>query len=142
MATKRKANGRAMTLPAGVGIGTLAALGWTLMACAVLAKLIDLERLPEDAVGYGAMVILLVAGFLGAVTAYAKVKGKRLQVSLITAAAYYLSLLSMTALFFGGQYAGMGVTALVILAGSGVAILLGLKEPSRKKGRRYPKFDT
>ena len=142
MVTKRKANGRAMSLPAGVGIGTAAALGWTLAAAAILAKLMDLERLPEDAVGYGAMVILLVAGFLGAVTAFAKVKGKRLQVSLITAAAYYLSLLSMTALFFGGQYAGMGVTALVILGGSGTAILLGLRSDGRKKGRRYPKINV
>lgn len=141
MVTKRKVNGRAMSLPAGVGIGTVVALGWTLAASAVLAKLMDLERLPEDAVGYGAMGILLIAGYLGAVTAYAKVKGKRLQVSLITAAAYYVSLLAMTALFFGGQYAGMGVTALVILAGCGTAILLGLKSGGRKKGRRYRKIN-
>ena len=142
MVTNRKANGKAVSIPAGVGIGTAAALGWTLMASALLAKLMDLERLPEDAVGYGAMVILLTASFAGAILAQRKVKRKRLQVSLITAAAYYLTLLSMTALFFGGQYAGMGVTALVILAGSGVAILIGMKEPGRKKGRRYPKFDT
>lgn len=142
MVTNRKVKGKAATLPAGVGIGTVTALGWTILASAVLAKLMDLERLPEDAVGYGALIILLTAGFLGAVTAYAKVKAKRLQVSLITAAAYYLSLLSMTALFFGGQYTGMGVTAMVILAGSGAFILLGLQSGSRKKGRRYPKFDT
>lgn len=141
MVTNRKGNGKALSLPAGIGIGTAAALVWTLMASAVLAKLMDLERLPEDAVGYGAVVILLIGGFLGAAAAYRKVKGKRLQVSLLTAAAYYLSLLSMTALFFGGQYTGMGVTALVVISGSLAAVLLGLQTNGRKNRRRYPKID-
>ena len=39
----------------------------------------------------------------------------------------YLLLLSIAALFFGGQYEGMGVTAFVILGGCLAVVLLGLK---------------
>lgn len=139
MVTNRKISGKAATLPGGVGIGAVTALGWTLVGSAVLAKLIELEKLPETAVGYGAMVILLTASFLGAVIAYHKVKKHRAQVSLLTGAAYYLTLLAMTALFFDGQYTGMGVTALVILAGSGGAVLLGLQKGSGGSRRSYTK---
>ena len=142
MVSNRKVSGRAVSLPAGVGIGTAGALGWTLIGACLLAKLIEGETLPETAVGYGAMLILLSASFLGAVLAFRKVKAKRLQVSLLAAAVYYLCLLATTAMFFGGQYTGMGVTALVVFSGSGAAILLGMGNGSRKRGRRYPKVRT
>ena len=140
MVRNRKSNGKAVSVPAGVGIGTVTALAWTLLCAAILAKLMELEKLPETAVGYGAMVILLSASLLGALLAYGKVKSKRLQVSMLTAAAYYLSLLSMTALFFGGQYTGMGVTALLVFGGSGTAVLLGMGSGNGKKQRRYQKI--
>lgn len=142
MVKNRKASGRAVSLPAGIGIGTAGALSWTLVTAGLLAKLIEGETLPESAVGYGALVVLLSASFLGAILAFRKVKSKRLQVSLLTAAAYYLCLMAVTAMFFGGQYTGMGVTALVVFGGSGAAVLLGMGNGNNRKGRRYPKVRT
>lgn len=140
MVRNRKPMGTAMSMPAGVVIGTLAALGWTVLWAAILAKLMEWETLPEDAVGYGAMVILLSGSFLGSLTAVWKVKSKRLQVSMLTAAGYYLSLLAMTALFFGGQYTGMGVTGLLIVGGSGTSVLLGMGTGKGKRPRGYQKI--
>lgn len=142
MVRNRKSTGKAVSIPAGVGIGTVGALGWTLLCAAVLAKLMVSETLPEEAVGYGAMVILLSGSFLGAMMAVGKVKSKRLQVCLMTAAGYYASLFAMTALFFGGQYTGMGVTALLVFGGSGTAVLLGMGSGNQKKQRRYQKIRT
>ena len=143
MVRNRKVSGRAVSLPAGIGIGTAGALGWTLIGAGLLAKLIEVERLPESAVGYGAMVILLSASFLGAVLAFGKVKARRLQVCLLTSGAYYLCLLAATAMFFGGQYTGMGVTSLVVFGGGGAAVLLGKEIGNPRKGRRkYPKLRT
>jgi hypothetical protein len=52
-------------------------------------------------------------------------------------AGYYLTLLAMTALFFGGQYQGMGVTLGLVLAGAGTATLLSVKRKnSITKGYR------
>lgn len=139
MVTNRKTSGRASTLPAGIGFGAVLALGCTILGSAVLAKLIDLEKLQEESIGYGAMVILLAGSFLGALYAYRKIKRQRAMVCLLTGGAYYLTLLAMTALFFGGQYTGMGVTALTVLAGSAVAILMGLGRGSGGKRRNYTK---
>ena len=49
-----------------------------------------------------------------------------MQMCLLTGVCYYLALLAMTALFFGGQYSALGVTALAVLAGSGGAALLSI----------------
>lgn len=140
MVRNQKPTGKAVSIPAGVGIGTLAALGWTLLCAAVLAKLMEMEILPENAVGYGAMMILLSGSFLGSLLAVQKVKSRRLQVSMLTAAGFYLSLLAMTALFFGGQYTGMGVTGLLVFGGSGTSVLMGMGSGKRKHPRGYQKI--
>ena len=48
-------------------------------------------------------------------------------------------LLAITALFFGGRYTAMGVTAGVVMAGSAAAILPGMGKGSGKRRRSYPK---
>lgn len=138
MTVNRKPNGRAMTLPAGSALGAAFALLWTLISSGFLAWLIHNERLPEEAIGYGSMVILLSASILGALVAYGKVKKQRMLTSACSGGIYLLMLLAITALFFGGKYSGMGVTALLILGGSGTAALLGMRQgKSRmKRGRK------
>ena len=48
---------------------------------------------------------------------------------------YYLTMLAMTALFFGGQYQGMGVSAIIVLAVCVVIAFLPLKN-SQARGKR------
>jgi dolichol kinase len=55
-------------------------------------------------------------------------------VCLISGMIYFCVLLSITALCFGGQYQGIGVTGLVVLCGSCCAGLMGLRE--KKQGRK------
>lgn len=125
-----------MSLPGGLSIGAAVSMGITLIAAALLAKLVDMEKLPWEKIGYGIMVTLLAASFLGAAAAYGRVKRQRLMVCLLSGVAYYGLLLALTALFFGGQYEAMGVTGALILAGSGTAGLLGLREGRGGKHRR------
>jgi hypothetical protein len=47
---------------------------------------------------------------------------------LISGGIYYLMLLAMTILFFGGHFRGMGVTALMVACGSILAILGGFSK--------------
>lgn len=117
-----------------MGLGVC--LGVTVGAAALLAKLVDSETIPWENIGYGVMVLLLLASFLGALTAYGKIKRQRLMVCLMTGGGYFAVLLAMTALFFGGQYDSVGVTFLLILAGSGTAGLLGLRQGRGEKKRR------
>lgn len=137
MVTNRKATGRAMSMGGGIALGTGLSLLVTLIGAMLVAWLIANEKLPEASVGYGSMVILLCASVTGAWLAAAKIKHRKLLVCILTGAGYYLSLLSITALLFGGQYQGMGVTGMMILCGCGIVILSGLKPPkSRLRGLR------
>ena len=53
-----------------------------------------------------------------------------------TALVFFLVLLSGTALFFGGQYAGLLGNGLSVLAGGLAAGLLGAREKKPRKHRR------
>ncbi len=124
---KQKNTGRAVSMPAGLTEGALISLTVTLISSALMAKLIDMEKLQWENVGYGIMLLLLAASFAGAITAYGKIRRRRLFVCGISGVIYFCLLLAVTALFFGGQYEAVGVTAAMVAAGSGTAGLLGIK---------------
>lgn len=136
MVTNRKPTGRASSMPTGLLIGGACALGGTLLLSAVLAKLVDLETIPQNKIGYGIMAMLLVCAFAGANVACGKIKRQYLVVSVTSAGLYFALLMAITALFFGGQYSGVGVTAALVLCGSMLAALL---RSGRGEGRRRRK---
>ena len=129
--------GRASSMAAGLTFGAGTALAITILGSAILAKLVDREWLEEGNVGYGVMGMLLLASYLAAMVSYGKIKRQRLLVCLSTGGIYFGLLLSITALFFGGQYSGVGVTALLIVCGATLAILPGF---SQKRGGKHPKL--
>ena len=137
MKGKTRNNGQAVSLPAGVLTGALVALLWTLATSGILAWMILDGMLKQETVGYGSMVILLSGSILGAMTAKRKVKRQLLLTALFSGLVYLLMLVSITALFFGGQYSGMGVTALLVLGGSTVAALLGAGERKGVRAKRH-----
>ena len=136
MTVNRKVTGTAVSMPAGIAIGCVVSLLLTLAGSSLAAKLISDEILKDTAIGYGSMLIVLLASALGAVTAISRVKRRYLQVCLLSGVSYYGLLLCITALFFGGQYQGMGVTAMLVLAGVGSVVLLGTKEKKTKNFRK------
>lgn len=137
MKANHKVTGRAMTIPAGIGFGVLASIAVTVLFSAALAALVLGGNVPQASVGYGSMVILLAASSLGGLAAFAAVKHRRLLVCMLTGLCYFAALLCCTALFFGGQYTGIGVTALLIAVGALVSSLAGAGERrGNKNGRR------
>lgn len=136
MVANQKVTGRAINMPAGIGMGLALCAMITMLGSALIAWLVTRQIIPHSAIGYGSMGILLAASLLGSWLAVNRVKRQRLLVSMLVGLAYYLVLLSVTALFFGGQYSGMGVTALLIMAGSGTVALLGLRGEGNVKRRR------
>ena len=139
MVANHKVTGTASSMPAGLAAGWLVNLLLTIIGAGLSGLLISREILPESSIGYCIMLIILASSALGATTSIHRIKRRRAYVSLLSGLIYYGTLLSMTALFFGGQYQGMGVTALLVIAGCGMVLLLGLKGekgPNRKKYRR------
>ena len=127
------------SVPKGIGIGTLVSLVVSLIGTGIYAWMLSREHVSENGTPYATVIILLMSTVLGSVIANGVVKEKRLVVSLLASAGYLLVLLACTALFFGGRYQGVGVTALVVLAGSGSVALIGAKSKNAhtKNGYKY-----
>lgn len=134
MVVNQKATGKAVSMPMGLLLGSCFSMGMTLAASAVLAKLLDSEKLAWENVGYGIVILLIASSFGGAMVSCGKIKRQRLLVCAASGAVYYSILLAFTALFFGGQYESIWITGVLILAGSAGAALLGLHGDG--KGRR------
>lgn len=132
MAIKLKSSGRAASMPMGIGIGILTSFIVTLLGTALLAYLIVGEHIGEGSTGYGVMMILVISSALGAWIASAKVKHRRALVCTLNGAGYYLLLLIVTVFFFGGEFTGMGISAIMVALGS----LAGMLPFAQKKGRK------
>ena len=139
MVVNKKVTGTSKSMAAGLAVGTLVSLLITLFGAAVIANLVLSEKMASQGIGYGAVLVLLLASAAGAWIAAAMVKHRWLVVCMGAGGSYYLMLLAITALFFGGQYQGMGVTALLVLGGCGAIALLGLRgeRSGVKKARKY-----
>lgn len=136
MVTNRKVKGKALSMPVGLVLGLGVSLVVTLVGSGVITYLVLGEKMGENVIGYGAMVTVLLSAALGALTAVGRIKRRRLLTCLACGGCYFGALLSMTALFFGGQYQGMGVTALLVLGGAGSVALLSLKGEGQGRGRK------
>lgn len=146
MTYNRKVTGRALSTPASFAIGVCISLGMTLILSAILAKLISIEKLEWEKVGYGIMLILLIASVVGAKATCILVKRRKIMSCLVTGGLYWLGLLIIAALFYGGQYTGIGVSGAIILCGCAAVCLLELKVDSganattingKRRKRRY-----
>ena len=138
MTVNQKPSGRAASMPAGLLTGTALSLGITLLLAALAAWLVLEEVIEETHIGYCVMVILMAASFLGALTACGRIKRQRLLVCMLSGSVYFLLLMSITALFFGGQYEAVGVTGILVFGGSMLAVLSSgsnSREGKRRKRR-------
>lgn len=132
MTVNRKPTGTASSIPAGLGWGCASATAVMLMGTFVTAKMIDKEILGWNRSGYAIMVILLLSSWVGAMMASGRIKRRRLTICMAAGAVYMIMLMLMTALFFGGQYNGVGETGLLILCGSTLA---AFSQPKKRNGR-------
>ena len=134
-----KLTAKAVTIPVGLVLGVGTALVVTGIGAGVGAWAVLWGFVPEAVIGYLAMAILLLSAATGAAVATGTIQRLRAQMCLAAGSGYFLSLLVVTAAFFGGQYRGMGVTALMVLCGSVLVILLAPGGKNRAGCRRRKK---
>lgn len=139
MTINRKPTGKATSTPAGIVCGTMTAATITILGVLIIAKLIEQEIIQWENAGYGALVVLLLSSWVGAATAAAKIKRQRVMVCITVGMLYFIVLVVIVALFFGGRYSGVGETALLIFGGSILGCLRGYGRKcvrmQRKTGR-------
>lgn len=137
----RKQTGRAVTMPVGLAWGTVVSMLGTLAGAIIAAKLLDAGTLKENAVGYAVLITMLLSSYLGALVAVNKIKRQRVIVCLLSGLFYYLVLLSITALFFGGQYEAVGVTGMLVAGGSMLAAMMTAPLKRGGKSRKIGKVN-
>ncbi len=135
MVMNQKVTGTVSSIPSGLLKGTLVGVVITLLGAAAMSGLIIREVLQETSIGYCAMVVLVASSFASAMSAMKSVKQKLAVVSILSGAVYFAVLLGMNALLCKGTYEGTGVTALLVLAGTGTALLVGLKPSKGTRSR-------
>ena len=128
MKAKRFYNGKRGSVLSGFTTGILASILVLMLGSVLLAKFLSAELISEDATDYGVMIILILASYIGSSISYGRIRQRRLWVCLSSGAVYLLILLSMTAVFFDGEYAGVGSKILLIFCGCMLAVLPGLRE--------------
>ena len=134
---KRKSIQGAPQIALFLGIGVVAGLMVSMIVSAVGAGLIAGQKLDEGAMGYCAWIAILLGSMVAALIGGAGWVEKWWLMCLAAGGAYYLCLLCCTALFFGGQYDGVGVGVCMCLGGSGACALLSLTRNGRPTRRKY-----
>ncbi len=119
---KRKASGRSMSASAGVGLGIGVSAAVTLVGAMALAWLVNREQIPQGQVGWGCMLIHILAAASGCTAAWRSIRHNRLPVTTMTVTGYYLLLLMM-AMAFGGGFTGMGTTAATVSCGGALTLI-------------------
>ena len=122
----------------GLTAGVVTSVAVTLCCAAVGAAMITTGKIGENVTGYISIGILLLATLIGTLTGTGRVQGKKLYTGLVIAAIYFILLLSMTALFFDGQYERVTVTSFVLILGAigGACLRIGKGSSGKCRMRR------
>lgn len=113
------------TMGRGIVLGAVISMAVTLICTAVFGAMVSAGTIRENVVGYISIGILLLATVIGTLSGIRNVQEKKLYCGLGIAAVYFGLLISMTALFFGGQYDRVTVTSFVLFLGAIGGMFLG-----------------
>ena len=137
MVVNQKPTGTAKSMPIGLAYGWAVSVGITALLCGVLAILVLNGKIGWETVGYGAMVMIVGAAYIGAAVSCWAIKHRKLIVCLMSGAIYLCTLIGVTALLFGGVQGSIWVTAMLIAGGTTAAALVhSAEKKSTRQGRR------
>lgn len=139
--SSKKTPGSAISMPIGIMWGTFVSLLTTCSCAALLSWLILNGKIDHHILGYLIMGVLISASILGAITAGNMTKRRRMLVCCITGISYFLSMLGITALFFGGNFQGAEVGGCLIITGSMIVGMVGVLR-KRHQENSYERYRT
>lgn len=117
-------------------VGITAGIIITLLGVGLAAIMIARGIVQESGTAYCAIAILLLSAVTASRIAALNYSGIKIWISLATGLTYSAILLAVTALFFDGQYRGIGVTIMVVLSGCTMAAIMKNKGNNMRKLRR------
>ena len=122
-----------------ITISLMACLATTFVGAVIAATLIYNEVITQTESQAISYIIHFLSALVGSFTVCMIVKKKLLVVSVISATAYIVTLIAVTASFLGGQYSNVLKTVITVISGSAtsVAILLLIKKRKQNRVRKY-----
>ena len=139
MLATQKLTGRATSIPKGILTALIISMSWTLVASVIGACMVSKEWMAQEKIGIWAIFVLITASVVGGMVAAGRIKRQRIQMASLHGGLYYILLILLNLLCFGGQFRGMGVTLVFVLMGSVVAGILGNRPAGKGNGRRRRK---
>ena len=133
----KKITGHAPPIWKTVTAGLMLGVGWTLLCAVVLTELVNREVLAIEDIGYGSMAAILSGVFAGASLAGRRAGNMVVPAAVLSGVAYFVCLLLVNVLFFGGCYTGVGVTLILVLLATGAAVLASGKGRGKSRGVHY-----
>ena len=103
----------------------------TLIVTAMFAGMISKELIPEEKIGYSAIVVVLVSVIIGVSIAISKSENRILPLVCV-GLSYLVVLMTLTGIFFSADYQRVGITILIVIFGCISATIL-----SKKGGKNY-----
>lgn len=136
MTVNRRPTGTASSIPTGLTSGAIVFAAMTLAGALLTAYLIESEMISWDNCGYAVMIILLFSSWCGTTISTGRIKRQRLLMAIASGGLFFVMLLATTALFFGGQFSGVGETGLLVFCGSMLACFVNLGGKTGRKGKK------
>ena len=133
MSYKKKRSVKSANPVTAIVLGAGCTLVLSIAFCAVITSLVNDGSTSIHSTGIWIYAVHGTCSFLGAMAAAMVADVKRVQVCLLTALVYFLCLLAMTALLFGGQYSGIIMSAMMVMVGGLTAGLLGIRTKKERK---------
>ena len=130
---KNQENQKIKTLIRQSLAGSITGILFLVGSAAILSTLILNGRISEGKINYFVLGIIVLSVMLGTIIARKNAGENKKVVCIITGIAIFCILLFITAVLFGGQYAGVGETGLLILCGSLLPVLVNRDGPKKKK---------
>ncbi len=115
----------------GIGIGILVSVLITVIGAMILAWLMAQEKMELSSSNAASALIHYLSAFSGIMIATVLTKKNKLPVVGAVAGGYFLILLAVTALIFGGEYQGFLGGLIFTLLGGGAVMVLSIKRKKR-----------
>ena len=123
------------SIPVAIAISLGFCLLTTFIGIVITTTLISKEIIPLAQCNTAICTIHFVSTFVGTLIVNRIVKRKMVPVTAILSGAYLAILLSITAVFLGGQYSNVLTTLIMVLSGciASIGLLLFIKKGQKKK---------
>ena len=123
MISRSTKQGKNRSVAVGLTIGTAVCCIITILLTSLIAYLISRERISENNIRLFTSLIHYLSVLIGTYCVNTLIKRKLLPVSLLQCTCYLAVLFASTALFWGGQYGGIGSTLIAVILGGASGIL-------------------